>query len=286
MKYPIIKVTTNDNITLFGFLSESTKRETIVINIHGTASGFYVEEFEKYYVETLPEKGISILFTNNRGNYVMESWQNTGAAMEIFEDCITDIDAWIKYCLDLGYKNIILQGHSLGTEKVVYYMNKGSFRETVKAVILLGFADSYGCQEKILKTIRLDLMKEAKQLVEDGKGHQFLTSYWLSHAGVLPMSANSYLNFFSEGSELSKALPLRNGKELLMLRQIKVPILGIIGDKDQWLVLPLEEEVDLIKKENPNAHVIVITDCTHSFEGKQQEVIIAVNTFFKDNSLI
>lgn len=285
MKYPIVKVVTPDDITLFAFLAEAQNKKTILINIHGTASGFYVEEFEKYFIDTFPNKGISVLFTNNRGSYTMESWQNTGSALEKFEDCVTDIDTWIKYCLDLGYKNIILQGHSLGTEKVVYYMNKGNYKDKVKAVILLGFADSYGSQERFLKTINIDPMREAKELVESGKGNQFLNSYWLSHAGVLPMSANSYINFFSEDSELSKALPIRKRNDLEMYRRIDVPILGIIGDKDQWLLLPLEEEVKLFESENLNAQIKVINDCTHSFEGKQQEVVDIITDFLNKTAI-
>ena len=66
--------------------------------------------------------------------------------MENFEDCVVDIDAWIKFALSKGYEKIILMGHSLGTEKIVYYMNKGRYTNKVKAIILLGFADFlHGC---------------------------------------------------------------------------------------------------------------------------------------------
>ena len=124
MAYPIKSTQTPDGLTLFGYLAEAPKSHTLLINIHGTASGFYVEEFEQYFIESLPSFGISVLFTNNRGNFVMESWQKTGAAQEKFEDCLIDIDTWIEYARSLGYDQIILQGHSLGTEKVVYYMQK------------------------------------------------------------------------------------------------------------------------------------------------------------------
>src|SRR3989344_1753317 len=138
MGYPIVKIKTPDNITLFGFLSESSNKDIILINIHGTGSGFYVEEFESEFTERLPKLDVSTLFTNNRGNYTMESWQETGAAVEKFENCLIDIDAWIEFALQKGYKQIILQGHSLGTEKVVYYMEKGKYKDRVVGVILLG----------------------------------------------------------------------------------------------------------------------------------------------------
>lgn len=284
MHYPIVKVTTKDHLSLFGLLAETNQRKQILIHIHGTASGFYAEEFEQQFFEQLPAMGCSVLFTNNRGGFVMESWQKSGAALEKFEDCVLDIDAWIEYALSLGYEEIILQGHSLGTEKVVYYMEKGKYANRVSAVSLLGFSDSFGSQQRFLKTITVDPMIEAQQLVANGKGEQFIQNPWNSHAGVLPQSAESYINFFSDGSELSKALPLRQGKDLVYFQRIQVPILGVIGDQDPWTVIPVSETVELLRKENALAEVVTIPDCNHSFEGKQKELVDAVRTFILKKS--
>lgn len=281
MPYPIVKVTTPDSLQLFGFLAESKNKETILVNIHGTAAGFYIEEFEEFFVNALPPKGIATLFTNNRGNFVLESWQKTGAAAEKFEDCLIDIDTWIEFASARGYSKIILQGHSLGTEKIVYYMNKGKHRDNVIGVILLGFSDSYGMQHKFLEGIDTDLMNEAKKLIAEDKGEQFLAGEWLSHAGVLPQNAESYVNFFSEYSELSKALPLRNGKNLEYLQNISVPILGIISDGQEHTVIPTERAIQLLKDESPNATVHQIKGTDHDFSGKQKELIQIVENWIQ-----
>lgn len=286
MPYPVIKITTPDNLILFGLLTESEQKKIILINIHGTASGFYIEEFEQEFAETLPQLGISTLFTNNRGNFVMESWQKTGAAQEKFEDCLIDIDTWIEKAFSLGYKEIILQGHSLGTEKVVYYLEKGKYRDKVKAVILLGFSDSYGYNQEYLKTIKIDVMAKAKKLVTKGKSRQFIIEPWLSHAGVLPQNAESYINFFSENSELSKTLPLRLGKNLTFYQNIKVPILGVIGDEYEFTIIPIKQAMELLRKENKKAEVYQIKNCKHSFEGKTKELVGVVIDFLKRKDLI
>lgn len=282
MDYPIVKIKTPDNITLFGMLTESAKKETILINIHGTASCFYIEEFEGEFAKRLPDIGVSTLFTNNRGNHTMESWQETGAAVEKFEGCLIDIDTWIEFALQKGYAKIILQGHSLGTEKVVYYMEKGKYKDKITGVILLGFSDSFGCQMKFLQTQSIDPMAEANELIENGKGRQLLTSIWNSHAGVLPQNANSYINFFSEDSELSKALPLRKGKDLMFYQNIKVPILGVICDTDEWLLLPIDDLVKLMRDENKLAQIETISETDHSFAGKQKELVDIVIEFLKN----
>jgi pimeloyl-ACP methyl ester carboxylesterase len=286
MSYPIVKITTPDNLILFGLLTDSREKKTILINIHGTGSGFYIEEFEENFAETLPKFGIATLFTNNRGNFVMEMWQKTGGAVEKFEDCLIDIDTWIEKTLSLGYEDIILQGHSLGTEKIVYYMEKGKYRDKVRAVILLGFSDSFGTLKEYLKTIEINPMEEAKRLVSEGKPEQFIANPWRSHSGYLPKGAESYINFFSENSELSKAIPLRYGKNLTYYQNIKVPILGVIGDQHEFTIIPIKEAIELLKKENKNAEVYQIKNCNHSFEYKTKELVNIVSDFLKRRNII
>lgn len=282
MKYPIVEVNTSDNIPLQGFLAESPNKETIIINIHGTGSSFYSEGFEKYFVEILPNKNISVLFTNNRGSYIM-AWQNKGgAAMEKFEDCLTDIDTWVEFARNKGYKNIVLQGHSFGTNKVIYYMNNGAFKDLISAIILLGFSDSYGVQINFLSKTNLkneDLLKEATMLIVEGKEKQFLTTFWNSRAGVMPQSALTYLNMFSENSELSKNFPLRKRNKLQRFSKIKVPILAIIGSKDNWTILPPSEAIKLLEKENKLVEAHIIPNTKHSFDGKEKEVVALVYSF-------
>jgi len=103
MKYPIVKTVTSDQIELFGFLAEAGgEKDAILIHIHGTSSSFYCEEYARLFAEEFPALGVATLFTNNRGSHVMEAWQNTGAALEMFEDCLLDIDAWVRLAIEDG----------------------------------------------------------------------------------------------------------------------------------------------------------------------------------------
>ena len=131
MKNPFVQVVTIDKLDLYGFLISASKKDAIIINIHGTADNFYDNEFVWQIADTLKSLSVSMLSVNNRGSYNLEFYdygpsarRHSGASVEIFEKCLLDIDAWIKFALSLGYKKIILEGHSLGTEKVVYYLNK------------------------------------------------------------------------------------------------------------------------------------------------------------------
>jgi len=280
MKYPIVRVMTADHLELFGFLAEAEgERDAILLNIHGTSSSFYCEEYARLFAEEFPPLGVSTLFTNNRGSHVMEAWQNSGAALEMFADCLQDLDAWVRYALEGGYRRIFLQGHSLGTEKIVYYMNHGKLADQVAAVILLGVSDSFGNQARIAKTFPVDPMKEARGLAAAGKSEQFLTSIWRPHGGGVPQSAASYLNFFSPGSELSKTLPLRDNGNLLYYRNIRVPILVLVGEHDPFTCLPVPEALRLLEKENRQTRAKIIAGADHDFSGKEKELVAMVKEF-------
>lgn len=297
MAYPIVKVITKDKIVLHGILIESSKPGKIVINIHGSASNFYEEQFFENMAIALPKRGFSWLSTNNRGNSVLtHTWQKTGSAVEKFEDCLKDIDAWVEFALKKGYSTIVLQGHSLGTEKIVYYMNKGKYKSRIAGIILLGFSDSYGNAQKFMERLKCKekLFSEAKNLIKQSKGRQFLTTQWYCHAGILPKSAESFISQFSDNSELSKAFPFRL-KKLDFYSKIKKPILAVISDNgrstnadvvkggSEHTMLTIKEAVELLKKSNIRTNAKIIHGTNHDFEGKEEELTRAVIDFLASN---
>lgn len=280
MIYPIVHINTPDDLFLYGMLLEAEEpTKTAFLFVHGTGSSFFCEDFIESVSKELLKTGVTVLLGNNRGASTMESWQNSGAAMEKFEDCLIDIDGWIEYLQHKGYNKIILCGHSLGSEKVVYYMSHGKHVDSVVSVMLLGFADSFGTQEKFLKSLNVDPMIEAKELVEAKKGYQFITLPWLCHSGELPKSAESYINCFSQGSELSKAFPLRQGKDLENYKSIKVPIFAAISDGEEYTVIPVPEAIELLKRENSNSEVHLLEGTKHCFEGQEGVIASMISDF-------
>lgn len=284
--YPIVKVTTSDNVVLHGLLVEPLQTsKSIVINVHGTAGSFYWNDFYQNVSEAITKLDFAYLTTNNRGTMVYELEKGTpftGAALETFGHCILDINAWIEFAFAKGYEDIILVGHSFGTEKSVYYMNKGKYVDKIKAVVLLGFSDTVGTQQRYEKQLGHDYFSEAKALVEKGEGYRLLNDIY-ALAGELPISAKTYLDFYLPNSELSQTLPLRQGKDLRFFRNITVPILGVIGDHEdgEYTIVPILEAIKLLKSENPLAEVCQLKNCDHGFSGKESELADLIADFLK-----
>lgn len=282
MKYPIVQVKTSDGFWLHGLYLPAENKKTVFLNIHGTASNFYEEDFIEEMTKALIPKGISMLSTNNRGNGVYDAWETKkGAAVEIFEDCLIDIDAWIEFVLREKYTNIILSGHSLGTEKVVYYMAKGKYKDKVKAIVLLAPADSprwryYDKSRKVSGTgetgqARVEVqIKDAEKMIAEGRGDELMERS--IYGGWMPKSPKSLINFLGENTELIKALPFHSGK-LEMYSNIRVPVLVAIGDEKEYTGIPIKDALDLMVKENKNTKAIQIKDCDHDFEGSEDELV-------------
>lgn len=287
--YPIVHVATKDKLNLYGLLHKpASQSNRIIVHIHGTSGNFYGNNFYPYLVKIAYKNNFAYLQTNNRG---AGDWEYEpgeiphGAALELFEDSVMDLDAWIKYCIDLGFSEIILESHSYGNEKVIYYLNKGKYVKNIIGVILLGFNDSVGTQARYEKKIGKSYFSEAEKLVKLGLGLSFLSDIWSGIAGEAPLSARSYLNYYSPGSELSKTMPLRLGKKLTMYSRIKVPILAVIGDNEEgeYTIIPIKQAIALMKRENPRTEAYQIKNCDHSFHGKEKELANLIDKFIKKN---
>jgi alpha/beta superfamily hydrolase len=284
--YPIVNVKTEDELTLHGILTEPVNpAKTIVIHIHGSSGNFYWNSYFELLTKSVVDLGIAYLATNNRGSGVYELVKGEfyhGVSLEKFEDCLLDIDAWIEFALSKGYENIILEGHSYGTEKSVYYMNKGKYANKVTGVMLFGFSDNVGTQIKYEKNIGKSYRQEAEELNNKGESWKLLSDYF-GLCGEMPISAQTYLHGFTEDSENAIALPLRQGRDLTFFQNIKVPILGVISDDEdgEYTVIPIKDAVELLRSENELAEACIIKDTNHVFAGKEKELVDIVMDFLE-----
>ena len=289
MTYPIVFTSTEDNFWLYGMLleAEKLKSKTIYLHTHGTASNFYEELFLQVLAEKLLENNVSLLSVNNRGAHVFDPYQESGLAVEKFEGCVKDIDAWIELVLEKGYQNVVLSGHSLGSEKIVYYMNKGRHADKVRSLVLLAPADSVGYHifnkagepsKQNKKRLNL-LLKKALKLIDRNKGGDFLDRD--AYGGIMPKSAESFVDFLGPDSELAKALPFHTGK-LELFSQIKVPILAVIGDQEEYTGIPEDQALKLMEKENPLAKTFQLKNCDHAFQGCEDQLAQIIFEFIKN----
>lgn len=131
MNTEIIKFNATDSVILDGILNKcENKTDKILIQIHGMTSNCFKNR-DKMIANKVVNLNIDTLCFNNRGSEIIKYCKKEngekilqGTAYENAEDSYYDIVGAIQYVVSLGYKKIYLQGHSLGSTKIVYTYNK------------------------------------------------------------------------------------------------------------------------------------------------------------------
>lgn len=290
MKTTFCRTKTVDNLRLDGLLFEPAKKSsTGILHIHGMAGNFYENIFLDSMVEEYTKAGYAFLTVNTSGHDFIadlsivgerEEHKRAGQIFAKFEDCVSDIDAWLKFFKSKDYSKLILQGHSLGAVKVVYYLYKKPESDLVALVIasppdMLGLA-RVG-EEK--KNFERDLA-EAKRLVADGKGKNFLSNviwdwYYLS--------AETYLNIVADGAK-TDVFPILRGGDFKELESIKIPILAFYGGTDDAAVFSPEKDLVVIKKhlKNSKSKTLLIGTAPHSYFKHERQVALTVVDWLKE----
>ena len=152
----LIRIITKDKLLLSGALYTPVRStDKAIFHIHGMAGNFYENKFLDNMAETYTANGYAFLSINTRGSGsfsdfpiegTKEEYKRIGNAYEIFEESIYDIKAGIDFLQKEGYTEIILQGHSLGSVKVAYYVAETQDKRISK-LILISPSDMVGLTE-------------------------------------------------------------------------------------------------------------------------------------------
>ena len=141
MNQELIRPHSKDGIQLPGLLyTPNVPTNKIVIHIHGMSGNFYEDEFNDNLARVYTNNGYAFLPFNNRGmNYITEMHKENefvikGSSYELFEDCVLDIEGIVNWVKEKGYNHIVLEGHSYGCNKAVYYYTQKQ-DESVKMIV-------------------------------------------------------------------------------------------------------------------------------------------------------
>lgn len=289
-KMEFVETTTKDNLVLQGLLTEPSKKtDTVILHIHGMAGNFWENSFIKTMLSEYPKNNISFLTVETRGAELLR-WFSTsdndkrlvGNSYEIFEESIHDVEVWVNFLLSKGYKNIHLQGHSLGCSKIAYYQ-KTKNHPSVKSLLFISPADMMGLLvEPKYKAEYEKFHKEAKELTKKGKENELLSGI---HWSFARQSAKSFLNFSFENDNLAIFNYYNPERGFKTINEIKVPMLSILGTKDDGIVTDAYESNEMLKKQANNSkkfHGVVFEDAQHDFDGFEKNIVKEVLNFIKN----
>ena len=284
-----VQTTTKDNLVLQGLLVEPSKKtETVILHIHGMAGNFWENKFIKTMLTDYPKNNIAFLTVETRGSELLR-WFSTseddkrlvGNSYEIFEESIIDIDSWVNYLKSKGYKNIHLQGHSLGCSKIAYYQKMNN-DPLIRSLLFISPADMMGLLiEPKYVTEYEKFFKEAKELTKKGKENDLLSNI---HWSFARQSAKSFINFSFENDNLAIFNYYNPERGFKTIGEIKIPMLSILGTKDDGIVTDAHKSTEMLRKQAKNTkkfHGVVCEGAQHNFEGFEKEIVKEVLKFIK-----
>ena len=130
-----LNVPTQRGVVLNGVLfrqNEKKESDTVMIAITGIHGNFYSNPFYYNIGDTLNAGGIDFIYaqTNNAFGQIETTNVHTGnkeiigSWNERFSYTDDDIEAYLSFAEEEEYEHIILAGHSLGANKVIYYLSR------------------------------------------------------------------------------------------------------------------------------------------------------------------
>lgn len=215
-----LKIETQRGTLLDGMLFGTNGRaDTVMIAITGIHGNFYSNPFYYNIGNTLTAAGIDFIYAQTNDAFGVIQTMNThtgkeetiGSWNERFVLTDEDIEAYLDDAVKLGYKHILLAGHSLGANKVIYYLSRHHDLR-VEHFLLLSPANL----DYMTSGVTANERHIIKQLYEQGAGDKMLpfllmgwvecivaTAYDWVHSGLLNNVHTSPDGDFSQAEQIT-----------------------------------------------------------------------------------
>lgn len=276
----IIEVETKSGTKLYGCLYGEQYQDTCVIITNGNCGNIFENKFLQIVGEELEKNKISFVYAHNSGAFhrmdpKTKNGKPIGNTYELFDDCLEDLQAYITWAKQQGYKHIILGGHSYGANKVVYYLSKNQ-NETIQKYILISPTDT-GQLKEHEKLSAEELMPLALKFKQENKLDAILPIPFDNYNFY---TAEAFLDFIN--NQNAKNLPIHsktgNWKQLKMIKQSG---LFVMGENDSFAFGDTLNHLQTINtnSKNKNNTVAVIENCGHTFRNKEQELACTILKF-------
>lgn len=272
---------TTDGLKLPMVHFSANNKDICVICIHGMCGSIVDNYFATVWGKILSKEEIGFIYEHNRGHniendIVMEdgNFKRCGCMYEIFEESIYDIDLAIKTATELGYKRIVLLGHSYGCNKVIYYYYKKNPK--ISGIIFASAPDMIGSHH-IAQSDYKDLLLEAKKNIDEGNIDKLLHK---KIENYIYMSSKTYYNWYNENSNLNNLPVIENPERWKQLESIECPILTFSGSDDEEYY----QHLDLVKEKAihcSNFEYHIINNTGHTYNGKEEKVANIIKSWIE-----
>jgi pimeloyl-ACP methyl ester carboxylesterase len=277
-----------DGTKLNGFLHKSKETtQDVILSIHGMSSNCFKER-DNVIANTANNLNIDYFCFNNRGSelvkYITKNINGkktkviAGTSYEEVLDSYYDIVGAILELRKLGYKNIYLQGHSLGCTKIIYTYNKlkeqnnTEILEIIKSIILLSLVDITSVLKAFLGKNFSYYINLANKMEQEGK----LQNLMPQEAFIHPVSCKTFLRYARDNKDIDI-------KQYNILSKIDKPLFMRWGTDNEMIIDKPDELVKKVKQiiENKQSDVNYIEGANHSYNEKEEILATQILEFIQ-----
>src|SRR5205823_4438985 len=193
---------------------------TLVLMVHGSGETYHGNP-NGFLGKGLAERGYAVLAINTRQSGARVNTDN-------FMDLRRDLEATFHTARALGYKSIVLHGHSLGNIQVQYFAANNWLPE-IKAVVLTGMFGNLPWKSRHILVQNEEnwnqLFQSAMKGLREGRASDVMPVQmnWITGQKV-PMTAQHFLTYRWENSSAADGT--------YWIRRVPYPVLMVRDDGD------------------------------------------------------
>lgn len=276
----IIKVNTPRGLELKGAMFGDNSMNTVVIIMSGICSNVFQNDLLPTTGQLLSENNIACIIGHAMDAFSCFAYsdvfigkqRHAGVFNDDFSFVYEDVKSYVKYAKSLGFKKIILAGHSLGSNKIINYLGNtdDSFADYFLITAPVDLAHWFKIMPNVNKCIEI-----AQKFMSEGRENEILP---IMFGGFSPMCAKTALGFYNAFN--LKNCPVISGDgETNSLSNIKIRGTFIIGENDSLTENDAKgflEKINSYCKQSANNQIVVIPNASHIFFNKHKEYATAI----------
>lgn len=263
----LIRLQTNDGVSLTGILRQPrmAKTNACVVLIHGYSGNFYSDIMD-FLPEALADRGFATLALNMRDH-------DQGPKKNRFEENRYDIALAVDKMSLLGYKSIFLYGHSMGTNRVLYYMAATQDPRIIGILLTGPPGNLFEWNIRIFgaETAK-SVLRQAQDLVAKGKGDQWM----LINLGPLGKALYTANHVVSLRGPKTLSDPYKN------ISRISKPTLVVHGLADRLASPDVADRLRNSATLKTDVTVVKIPGADHRFSHHQEKLVSAVTRWMTE----
>lgn len=292
MNIKMVHFKATDNVKLSGFIYKSNKKtKKILISVHGMATNC-LKHRDEVIAEKLT-KNIDMLAFNNRGHdltsYIKKEKDGkkqkmlAGTSYEEISECYNDILGSINYCIENGYEEIYIMGHSLGCTKTIYTYNKliqednKDILDKIKGVLLLSLVDIPKTLQFYLNDNFPAMVTYAKNMRKEGLDNLLMPEKSFIH----PISVKTFLRYAINNEDINFARYSDDTYNFEEINNIKCPLFMRWGNNNEMILQKADDLCTMLKNKikNENLDIGYIDGANHSYTGKEEILANEITEF-------